>query len=110
LFLSITASAITSNVNVKQVGKVKSLLGALCVALAIALAAVLWAKSPSEFWHANITDVLLFVATVALVGATVALWRSAQRSTEITERGYVKMSHTPPGAVFDTTTVKLEAW
>ena len=86
----------------------KSLLGALCIALAIALVIVLWVTTSSEFWHVNITGVLLFVATVALVGSTIALWLSAERSTQTTERAYVKMSHTPPGAIFEPAKLKVE--
>jgi hypothetical protein len=86
---------------------VKSLLWAICIALVIALAMCVWPK-PSDFWRFTITDVLMVIATVALVGATIALWLSAKRSTEITERGYVKISHTAPGIVFDAASSKLE--
>jgi hypothetical protein len=54
--------------------KVNSFLWSLCIALAIALVAVLMELGfPSEFWNIKITDVLLVAATVALVGSTIAL-------------------------------------
>jgi hypothetical protein len=88
---------------------VNSFLGALCTALAITLVVVLLVITfPSEFWHVKITDVLLFAATVALVGSTIALWLSAQRSTEITERAYVNLSHTSPGAKFEAPGFSLQ--
>jgi hypothetical protein len=54
---------------------VNSFLWSLCLALAIALGVVLTVLGfPSEFWNIKITDVLLVVATVALVGSTIGLW------------------------------------
>lgn len=86
-----------------------SFLGAISLALAIALVAVLLVITfPSEFWHVKFTDVLLVAATIALVGSTIALWLSAERSTRITERAYVKMSHVSPGAMFDTAKLSVQ--
>ena len=78
-----------------------SFLLALCIALGIALATVLATIAfPAHFWEVKIGEIALIGATVALVGSTIALWWETKRSSEVTERAYVNLSHVAPGVVF----------
>lgn len=50
-------------------------------------------------------DLLVALGTVTIAIFTLTLWRSTERAGEhfrVTERAYVKLSHTPPGAQFTT--------
>jgi hypothetical protein len=73
---------------------------ALCIALGIALATVLATIAfPAHFWEVKIGEIAL-IGAVALVGSTIALWWETKRSSEVTERAYVNLSHVAPGVVF----------